>query len=211
MPTGDDDYSRNWRDKIVNIITKDRIIDKSFKNQIEKRSLYTCELHYPEEQLIRNFTKTTRKPGAVPSINLPIKSISTTVAAERSTISIQKRLYSSSSSSTTISVATTSCYLSFGEFCARIGLLKLPKGWVINKKSDNLVQIYFSDDEHTIPQFEIYVNHNLIYNIRVYNWILPQEHNLVKLYNGSMKNITLSNLISAISVNSICQGITSYK
>ena len=84
-------------------------------------------------------------------------------------------------------------------------------GLIINKTSDKLVQICFSDDEHIIPQFEIYINHLLAYNIRVYNWILPQEHDLIKLYNGSMTNITLSNLISTISVNSICQGITCYK
>ena len=45
-----------------------------------------------------------------------------------------------------------------------------------------------------------------IYNIRIYNWILPQDHSLVKLYNGSV-----TNLISAISVNSICQGVTRSK
>ena len=61
----------------------DRIVDKGLKAQIEKRSLYTYELHYPEHQLIYNYTKTTIKPRAVPSINLPVKSISSTVAAER--------------------------------------------------------------------------------------------------------------------------------
>ena len=35
------------------------------------------------------------------------------------------------------------------------------------KKSDNLVQIYFSDDEH-VPQFEIYVNHLLKNSVNGY-------------------------------------------
>ena len=45
----------------------------------------------------------------------------------------------------------------------------------------------------------------------LFNWILPQEHNIVTSYSGSMKNITFSNLIAAISSNSICEGVTSCK
>ena len=44
VPTGDDDYNTKWREKIVNIITKDRLINESLKTQIERKSLYTCEL-----------------------------------------------------------------------------------------------------------------------------------------------------------------------
>ena len=76
VPTGDDDYSTEWRQKIVQIITRDRVIDKSLKNQIERRTLHTCELHYSEECLIKNPIKTTRIPGYLPTRNLPTKTFS---------------------------------------------------------------------------------------------------------------------------------------
>ena len=57
VPTGDDDYSTQDRQKIVDIITCDRVVDQQLKDQIEKRTLHTCELHYTEECLIRNKIK----------------------------------------------------------------------------------------------------------------------------------------------------------
>ena len=46
VPTGEDEFSTKWRDEIVNIITKDRVIDKNLRRQIDTKNLYTCELHY---------------------------------------------------------------------------------------------------------------------------------------------------------------------
>ena len=101
--------------KIVNIITKDRAIDKSLRNQIERRSIYTCELHYCEDQLIRNAVKTTRKPGALPSINLPVKRFSSTAVALLLTV-YKKGCHIHPQ----LGAASSSCYLSFNEFCTRI-------------------------------------------------------------------------------------------
>ena len=47
------EYSTNWRNQIIAIITRDRIVDASLKKQIEKRTLDVCELHYPEEKIRR--------------------------------------------------------------------------------------------------------------------------------------------------------------
>ena len=93
VPTGEDDFSKKWRENIINIVTKDRIIDGSLRKQIENKSLYTCELHYPEDKLIRNTTKTTRIPGALPTLNLPKKSFSRPDTVPRSTHSLLSLLY----------------------------------------------------------------------------------------------------------------------
>ena len=53
MPKNDDEYSVNWRKNIVDMITKIRVVDASLKRKIERKSLYFCEKHYPEEKLIR--------------------------------------------------------------------------------------------------------------------------------------------------------------
>ena len=74
VPTGNDEWSTKWRNKMVVVITRDRVVDKDLRRQIESRTLRTCELHYTEDMIIRNPIKTTRVPGAIPSINLPVKS-----------------------------------------------------------------------------------------------------------------------------------------
>lgn len=52
IPTKDDDYSTEWRNKIVNIITRDRIIDKNLRKQIDNRTLSVCEIHYPPDKVL---------------------------------------------------------------------------------------------------------------------------------------------------------------
>ena len=49
IPIKDDEYNINWRQKLLNIVTRDRVIDKGLKSQIKKRNLYICDRHYTED------------------------------------------------------------------------------------------------------------------------------------------------------------------
>ena len=53
----DDEWHRDGREKLVNIITKDREIDADLRGQIERKSLHICELHFTKDQLIRRKSK----------------------------------------------------------------------------------------------------------------------------------------------------------
>ena len=84
----------------------------------------------------------------------------------------------------------------------------MPNGWTKSKKSAENIRIYYSDDIHLIPQYEIYVNISLSFQIRVYCWLLPTDHIVYSDSGASMKNITLTNLIAAISSNLFCKGVS---
>ena len=51
IPGEDDDYSTKWRNQLLNIVTKDRVIDASLKRQIENRAIRICELHFTQDQI----------------------------------------------------------------------------------------------------------------------------------------------------------------
>ena len=53
VPIGDDTFNKNWRDQLVNIVTKDRKVNDGLKQQIQKRTIHICELHFEECRLIR--------------------------------------------------------------------------------------------------------------------------------------------------------------
>ena len=53
VPKGDDDYNTSWRAKLENFVTKDRVITNPFREQIKKRNLKICELHFEDSKLIR--------------------------------------------------------------------------------------------------------------------------------------------------------------
>ena len=57
IPKKDDEWHRDWREKLGNIITKDREIDADLRGQIERKSLHICERHFTEDQVIRRKLK----------------------------------------------------------------------------------------------------------------------------------------------------------
>ena len=53
VPGGDDEYNKSWREKLVNIVTKDRVVTPGLREQIQKRTIHICERHFEESKLIR--------------------------------------------------------------------------------------------------------------------------------------------------------------
>ena len=58
VPTNNDKYNKKWCDNLVQISTRDKVVDNQLREQIAKRSLYVHELHYREDQIIRPFLVT---------------------------------------------------------------------------------------------------------------------------------------------------------
>ena len=54
VPGGNDEFNTKWRKNLVHIITRERVIDKDLKRQIENRSLHICERHFSEEDICRS-------------------------------------------------------------------------------------------------------------------------------------------------------------
>ena len=98
-------------------------------------------------------------------------------------------------------------YKSYDEFCTRINALKLHHEWKILPGKE-FTQICKNDNKHSIPLFNIYVEENLRFTIRVFNWSITNGHKIYNQNRISLKNITLSNLISTITNYVVCTGIT---
>ena len=58
VPRGDDEFSTGWRKKLIDIVTKYRLIDPSFKAAIEKKNVAICEKHFTNE--VKIFRKLER-------------------------------------------------------------------------------------------------------------------------------------------------------
>ena len=48
LPTGKDETTKKWRRKMLNVITKGRVVDPIFKKQREKDHVYVCKKHFRE-------------------------------------------------------------------------------------------------------------------------------------------------------------------
>eukprot|EP00795_Rhopilema_esculentum_P010443 gene10443-19147_t len=138
--------------------------------------------------------------GALPRINLPLKSFQQPTAAERRHLSIVKD-----------SVASLQhrvpAYKHFNEFAARVGKLKLQSnGWII-ANSPNKLTFKFFERPYIIPQLEVIVDESLAYTCAAYGHLLPDDHFLYKESKRSLRNITISKFLNDLSSLKLCLGV----
>ena len=52
VPKETDNPTKNeWRKNLLNIVTRDRVIDENFRKQINNGDVAICEKHFSEEQM----------------------------------------------------------------------------------------------------------------------------------------------------------------
>ena len=51
LPSAKDDYHTKWRNDILHVISRDRVIDSNFKRLISSNKVYVCEKHFSEGQI----------------------------------------------------------------------------------------------------------------------------------------------------------------
>ena len=52
VPSGKKPEHEEWRKDMLNIITKDRVVDAKFQEIIDKNNVFVCGLHFKEEDLL---------------------------------------------------------------------------------------------------------------------------------------------------------------
>ena len=86
--------SLNWSTKLINIITKDKVVEEKLRKNVTKKKLWICEIHYLPSQLITHPTCKTLVPGSLPTEHLTQKSHATRLPTEHqsSVIVSEKRV-----------------------------------------------------------------------------------------------------------------------
>ena len=149
VPTPFNDTNKKWSDDLIDVITRDRLIDNSLKKRINSCNLYTCELHFTEDQFKIYLSRKILKDGALSTLNLPKKSNPSQI----SLLSITKRKEFLVTLEL-ISQTTTSCYKSFDDFTKRILNLSLSDCWKISL-DDRFAIINCNSPEPILPKYEI--------------------------------------------------------
>ena len=58
-----------------------------------------------------------------------------------------------------------------------------------------------------LPKYEIFVDDSLRFTVRVFGWILSEDHDLYKQYSQSFLNVTLSTFTFLLERYVLCEGI----
>ena len=75
MPSGENDFDNKWRNQLINIVTRDREVDKVLRERLEKENICICQRHYRDDQISFSDTRSTPKPGELPGLNLHLMTI----------------------------------------------------------------------------------------------------------------------------------------
>ena len=103
-------------------------------------------------------------------------------------------------------VTSRSCYSNIEEFKKRLSNLVFLKTWDWDP-IDGGVILQKHDTDLAPPKFFVYISAELEYTIRVFNFLLPEDHFLYVEWKRSMKNVTAPELVSAIEKYIICGGV----
>ena len=85
--------------------------------------------------------------------------------------------------------------------------MKLPDKWHVSVEEAEFLKVTKEDEVHELPVTEIYVDDSLGFTVRVFGWLLPEDHEIYLENRRSVKNITLSNLIKLLECQEVCSGL----
>ena len=84
--------------------------------------------------------------------------------------------------------------------------LSLGNIWKV-EVTENLVYASFQSTNHILPKFDIFVDERLYFSVRVYGWMLPDNHEIYSMHSRSFMNVTFSNVTLSLGQLHLCNGM----
>ena len=132
-------------------------------------------------------------PGAIPTLNLPEKSIpSTSTSAPRRELvrhELKRKPY----------------YTSLDDLKKKAEKLKLT-GWS-KSVSEKYATLVLWDEIYALPKLAVTIEDSLNLTVAVYNWLLPDEHTFYLTNKRSVRHTTLSSILSSLEQFQLCNGL----
>ena len=144
---------------------------------------------------------TLKKPkfGALPTINMPQKSVTARPVIPRKPRSVVKDHSQDAEKKRAI-------YKDFGELCKRVQSLKTLNGYTVNILEDR-IEIRNYKESLLLPELEVVIDDSLGFTLKVYGFYLPDDHKLYSKYFRSVTNTSVANLVKEIESHIVCHGV----
>ena len=133
--------------------------------------------------------------GAIPSLNLPVKSVPVPPVQPRRELVRQQ-----------IGLPVPVVYRNLEHFKKKI-LSLVMKGWSKTEDEDHVVFDLFHAP-YILPKFSLSVTTGLNFSVAVYNWFLPDDHSIYNDHKRSVKYTSISSLMSTLEGAQICEGLS---
>ena len=54
VPSGEDPFNTKWREQLIHVVTRNRVIDANLRSQINAKRIFICQRHFTDEQINAN-------------------------------------------------------------------------------------------------------------------------------------------------------------
>ena len=132
--------------------------------------------------------RNTLKLGALPTMNLPQKSVETRKFPARRQII----------KAVTESKKTHFSYKYFPDFTRQFER-KFGKEWQMDISAENKLTFKYFSKSYLIPKFQFVIDESLEFTLATYSWLLPNDYEFYKLCKQSVRNSEINRIFSILS------------
>ena len=136
-------------------------------------------------------TKKKLKVGSIPTLNMPKKENTNPLPARG--VLVRNKSYNARVKSLPELIHKSQC-------------LYLPRGWITKTTFDSMIFLKYSSCS-SIPKFNIIIDTGLCFTIKVFDWLLPEDHQIYKSSKRSINNINIDDIITKLDHSQICKGV----
>lgn len=172
----------NYICKLISVVKCCGLTSTSNKRARTKACFYTF-LVSTRKRLVR---------GAVPTLNLPVKSVTPTPVTPRREPVRQE-------------IGMPVVYKNLKQFRTKIFNVKMV-GWSKTEETDSVV-FEFLHPIYALPKLSLSVASGLNFSVAVYNLLLPDNHFIYKDTKRSLQFTTISTMMSTLEEAKICEGL----
>ncbi|XP_066915394.1 uncharacterized protein [Clytia hemisphaerica] len=94
LPLPKDDFHRKWRQELIDIILRYRVLDENLERQIQEDRIHICQRHFREDQFYIYPSRKLLKEGALPTLNLVPSHMNKMVTSGRRKLSTSPNTFS---------------------------------------------------------------------------------------------------------------------
>ena len=127
----------------------------------------------------------TLKLGALPTMNLPQKTVETPKFPERR--QIIKTIIESKKSHFP--------YKDFPDFTRQLFKRKFGKEWQMDISDENKLAFKYFSKSYLIPKFQIVIDKSLEFTLATSGWLLPDDHEFYKLIKRAVRNSEMHRIV----------------
>ena len=160
-------------------------------------SLYNIYLHVdPKRKILIT--------GSVPTENLPTKSHEVPKAERRILVRPDIQPSTSQEQPTSFEHTSAAGVSSIEELMADLNNMPM---WKVEEMQDKEVSIKLFEEPYSIPKYTVLVDSGLEFSVFAYQWPIPDDHEIYKGTNRSVRNCSVKELLKELESSSMCVGL----